>query len=703
MSRSANRRSLAAQSAASGSRKCAVAPPTPRHEVTAALADIDIAPENLRHGEAADDQVPQLAATIKAAGLLQYPTARPGRRGEAPWMLLDGRRRLLALRLLQEAGDIAGDHPVRLFVETDRARQAAAAVLTNTAAPVHVADVIAAVGRMIKARLGVAEIASALGYAEVEIRRLAALSALPHEAIDALKAGRLNLKQARLLARLKNRKEQAELARAALDGHGFQEWRLHERLDQDRVTANDARCRLLDPERYVAAGGRLEHDLFGERAPVLLDPDILTAGWLERVRPLAEMLETQGFSVHVSAGETPQPPEDLEAVGWCYGAGLDPEQAAAWKDARDAHTAAVEAVAESDLGEDICAALGRMVQDRIARDQAAVGGRVVTTVVLTPSSRTGVNIECWTPVEPEDDDVSGGEAEEPRLAQPAPPTLRSPVLTLPPPELGGAGHALHAVQTDTASRGLARALADHPEVALSALLARLFSVLVLRVHQPAGDAPLAITPQPYAPTGGRVIAPLDGEVRARLEARRIDWIESGQTAVAWVHALAAEERLTLLAELLAVTVDMREARISSIRTSARAVAAELTALCAFDMAEHWTPDTVFLQAHGKADLVGMLGDMQVSDPSATKLKKAALTARVEAEAAGRRWSPPVLDWAAPLAKGENDPEVEAEEDDAGPGDGGRRRPASAPGGRPDGRGVFVVTPAGEAELRQPAV
>ncbi|HST91023.1 MAG TPA: ParB N-terminal domain-containing protein, partial [Brevundimonas sp.] len=394
MNRSATARNRPARRPRSNSCRNAGSAPAERQEITAALADIDIAPENLRYGEAADDQVPQLAATIKAAGLLQYPTARPGRKGEAAWMLLDGRRRLLALRLLQEAGDIAKDHPVRLFVETDRGRQAAAAVLTNTAAPVHVADVIAAVGRMIKARLAVAEIAFALGYAEVEIRRLAALSALPTEAIEALKAGRLNLKQARLLARLTNRTEQAELARAALDGHGFQEWRLHERLDQDRVTANDPRCRLVDPERYVAAGGRLEHDLFGERPPVLLDPEILTACWLERVRPLAEMLETQGFTAHVSAGEAPEPPADHEAVGWCYGAGLTPEQAAAWKDARDAYTSAVEAAAEAQLSDDGCAALGPLVQARVARDQAAVGGRVVTSVLLTPSSRTGVQLEC---------------------------------------------------------------------------------------------------------------------------------------------------------------------------------------------------------------------------------------------------------------------------------------------------------------------
>nr|WP_316627041.1 ParB N-terminal domain-containing protein [uncultured Brevundimonas sp.] len=139
-----------------------------RSQRTVHLADLDIAPENLRYGEAADDEIPQLADTIAAAGLLQFPTVRPGRRREAAFMVLDGRRRLLALRLLRDAGVLGDDHPVEVFVETDRARQAAATVLTNTAVPVHVADVVVAIGRMLKSRLTVVAIARALGYGEVE-------------------------------------------------------------------------------------------------------------------------------------------------------------------------------------------------------------------------------------------------------------------------------------------------------------------------------------------------------------------------------------------------------------------------------------------------------------------------------------------------------------------------------------------------------
>ena len=122
-----------------------------RDERRIRLGDLGIARENLRHGEPPDDDIPNLAATLRAAGQLQRLTVRAGRgKKEEPWMALDGRRRRLALGLLLEAGEIDDDYPVEVYVETDPARQAAAVLLTNTAVPVHVADVIAAIGRMLK-------------------------------------------------------------------------------------------------------------------------------------------------------------------------------------------------------------------------------------------------------------------------------------------------------------------------------------------------------------------------------------------------------------------------------------------------------------------------------------------------------------------------------------------------------------------------
>jgi ParB family chromosome partitioning protein len=343
---------FASQAAAAGAPASTPSPSGPfastRRQTVVRLGDLDIAPENLRYGEAPDDDIPQLADTIAAAGLLQLPTVRPGLGDEAAYMVLDGRRRLLALRLLRDGGFIDADHSVEVFVETDRKRQAAAVVLTNTAAPVHVADVIAAIGRMLRERLGVKVIARALGYGEVEIRRLAALSKLPAVALEALKAGKITLRQARLLARLKNKAQQVEMAQSVLDGHGLAEWRIQEQLGEGRITDRDPRCGLVTPALYAAEGGRTEADLFGEMPPVLLDPEALTRAWLKRAAEIAAPFEAEGLTVHLAPGdEGMELPEDLEQHFYAYG-GLSDEVTLVYREARDRTQAAAEAVAATE-------------------------------------------------------------------------------------------------------------------------------------------------------------------------------------------------------------------------------------------------------------------------------------------------------------------------------------------------------------------
>lgn len=616
-----------------------------------ALRDLDIAPENPRCGEPPDDEIPLLADTLFAAGQLLPLTVRPGRgKSERPHMALDGRRRILALRLLVEQGRIDDGFLVDVLVETDPARQAAALLLTNTAVPVHVADVIAAIGRMLKGRLGVPTIARALGYAELDIKRLAALSALPSVALQALKFGRLNLRQARLLARLPDRDEQAELAQMALDGHGFQDWRVAEKLDEGRVTTKDARCALIGPERYAEAGGRTETDLFGEMAPVLLDPAILTEVWTKRAREIALVFEAEGLSVHVTAGEPPELSEDLEALGYVYGGMLPAAEMAIYRELGDRYNAVSETVedvlAAATEAEAVDGAVVAMIRAKLAMDQAGWRGRVVTTLVISPANRTGIALKCYSPKETEIEDDLAADDDPTLNRSAAAPAYLAPQVEAPEPETEGVNHALHAVRTDVATRGLIRALADDPGAAFTALIARLFGQVAIRTYGARSESALALNATAFNPTGGRVIDALDGDVRQRLDGRRAAWEASGQTVIAWVHSLAHGDKMGLLAELTALTLDIREERTSLIRRTARAEAAELAELCGADITLHWTPDAEFLKPHSKPLLLGMLMSMGAEDVRAGALKKSDLIAWVEEKAAEKVWAPAGLSWTA---------------------------------------------------------
>lgn len=635
-----------------------------RAPVTFALRDLAVAPENMRFHEPPDDEIPELAETILAAGVLQPLTVRPGRRKEKSGMALDGRRRWLALQTLLDAGRITDAYPVPAFVETDPARQAAAIVLTNKHVPVHPADVIVAIGKMLKARLAPGAIAAALGFAELEVRRLAALADLHPKAIEALRGGRLNLRQARLLARLPDRKEQGEIAEAALKGMGFQEWRISDRLDAGQVTTRDRRFRLLGAERYTAAGGRIESDLFGERPDVLLDPEILQSAWIARAEALSAEL---GFEVRVSVAPPKIDDAELEPFGVSYGLGLDSEGLAAWEAAQNAERDAVQPLVNADwASETLDGALGAYLAAKLASDLASEPPRDISFVQVFSDTATGLSVRAYGPpapiienegedasVERDDDAPFGGGAFTPRREVAA--VAATPVAVAPRPELDGVGHALHEVRTDTATRALIRALADDPSAALTALVARLFCVVVLCQSRGRGGGALTLEAEAYGRRGVTPIETLDGEVRRRLADRRATWEAAELSPIAWVAALPHGEKMALLAELVALSLDLREERTTQVRRAARAEAVEIAALCQADVTLHWTPDEAFLGAHPKAKLLDMLDAMGAGETRAGAAKKDELVSLVAERAAERAWAPAYLSWAA-------EPPDEAEDD-----------------------------------------
>jgi ParB family chromosome partitioning protein len=245
------------------------------------------------------------------------------------------------------------------------------------------------------------------------------------------------------------------------------------------------------------------------------------------------------------------------------------------------------------------------------------------------------------------------------------------VAAAAPAETAGVGHALHEVRTDTATRALVRALADDPTTALVALTARLFAVLVLRRGLAKGGGALTVSAEAYSRPRAPAIEVLDGEVRRRLADRRAAWETSGKTPIGWVAGLAHGDKMALLAELVALSLDLREERTTSLRRAARMEAAEIAALCAADVTLYWTPDEAFLRPHAKPQLLAMLESMGAGLERARALKKDELVGLVEEEAAARVWAPAWLSWAAPGEAADEDlaasdgPELEQPGETAG--------------------------------------
>lgn len=230
-------------------------------------------------------------------------------------------------------------------------------------------------------------------------------------------------------------------------------------------------------------------------------------------------------------------------------------------------------------------------------------------------------------------------------------------------EVEGSSHVLHEVRTDVATRGLIRDLADDPSAALTVLVAQLFKQLALQSSGALEESALQISAKRYSFGTTAPVEALDGDVKARLDARRAAYKASGVRPIAWIETLAHGEKMALLAELTAMSVNLREGRTTSIRHAARAEAAEIAALCGADISAHWTPDARFLAVHPKKHLLAMLKEMGVEDDRAKTLKKDDLVTFVAEAAAERQWGPAALAWdRSPV-------EVEAEPaDDSASGD-----------------------------------
>ena len=643
------------------------------------LRDIAIAPENARGDEAPDEEIAGLADTIRTVGVLLPILARAGtRRAEKPALALDGRRRLLALARLLEQGLIGEDYPVPVIFFTDKTTQAAAVVVANDERlAIHVADVIAAIGKLRKRRYGVAEIAKALSYDELEIKRLLVLADLHPKAIEALRQDHIDLQDARLLARIPDKAAQREFAERAMMGFGNFNYEVRQHLADARADVSDRRFKLVGMERYVHAGGRVESDLFGEMPDRLLDPEILTAQWRERVEPIIECFKADGLQVYIAAGRQFGAPDGLLRTHSPYIGNASDEVKTAVKAADEAFGATVAALqAVESTSDEAAPLLQAMLMAQGACLSARNPGLELAAIAIYPDRMYGIGAEFFSrPVEVDVDEEGEGDDDgytgdiDGVSGSPQPGGRRYDAVEVPRAEVDveGRSNVLHETQTDVATRGLIRDIADNPAVAMTALIAQLFKSIVLGTSYGEESSALQVRATAYRRQGYEAIAALDGEIRARLDKRKAEYFSSGLRPIPWVESLPFGERTALMAELVAISLNLREARTAGIRHAARAEAGELAELCGYDIAQHWTPDQPYLAVHSKKQLMVMLGEMDVSDPRAAALKKDDLVVFVTEEAAERQFAPAVLAWrgsATAEPSTENDVNDQASQDES---------------------------------------
>lgn len=610
------------------------------------LSQIDVAPENLRFDQPADEGIAQLADTLAVDQIIDI-ICRPGKKGEAKFMALDGRRRLFAWQLLISDGRISADHPVWVTVETEDDRIARAALLSGTERrDTHMADVIETIGRLKSKKMPVAKIAAAVGYAPLLVERWAALSKLPAPAFRAMRENRLTLKQAQLLTRVKDQSLRDQLISDALAGP-MSDATLEHLVNKDAITVHDRHFRLATKAAYLAAGGRIEADLFGDTPDIVHDKEVLLKVWSERAKPAALALRAEGvepFAVPEPRRTSPSPNYDVLPMDSRQS--HTPEQAEAFAAAEKAvfelrqSFHALEELSDEHLPKVTELVLAQLEAARTLHTRSKIQG-----AALYPDQDFGVGVVFFGTTATASIDPQPASSDEPATTGDGPtytPAATAQVIPITPISTGARTNTLHERYTDVATRGLIRAVAEDPRAALNLTVARLWVSVGLNAAGDPAQSVSTLQAARYVRNGVNPINNLDGEVYETLEGWREAYTASGLRPIAWVDTLANGDKLTLLAQLTALTLNAREFSLSVPRHAARAEAVELAEMTDYDISTYWTPDVEFCTAHRKADLLELLKTMGADAEEADRMKQDELAVFVAEKAAELGWAPPSL-------------------------------------------------------------
>ena len=247
-------------------------------------------PRNVRRS--VDEQADlQLKADIEARGLLQNLVVTAAAKPRGRFAVEAGGRRLKALQGLAEEGKLPKSHEVCcLVIEGGPAEAQEASLAENfQRLSMNPADECVAFEQLIEQGSDVEGIARRFGLTVRFVEGRLRLASLAPVVFEALGAGEISLDVAKAYAATPDQERQAFVFEQMSRGYGAAHPdSIRRMMTQATASATDRRARFVGEEAYVAAGGRIERDLFADDAATRwLDIAILERLACEKMEALA--------------------------------------------------------------------------------------------------------------------------------------------------------------------------------------------------------------------------------------------------------------------------------------------------------------------------------------------------------------------------------------------------------------------------------
>lgn len=220
-----------------------------------------------RRSDAAADA--QLRADIEARGLLQNLIVTANKKPRGTFAVEAGGRRHAALKALADEGKLTADYAVPCLVLDDRGSAAAEASLAENfqKLALNPADECLAFQHFMEAGSDVEGVARRFGVTVRFVEGRLRLASLAPIVFQALADGEIILDIAKAYASTPHRERQAHVFDQISRGYGgAHPDSIRRMMTQATVSAADPRARLVGEDAYLAAGGRIDRDLFADDA-----------------------------------------------------------------------------------------------------------------------------------------------------------------------------------------------------------------------------------------------------------------------------------------------------------------------------------------------------------------------------------------------------------------------------------------------------
>ncbi|HTU09757.1 MAG TPA: ParB/RepB/Spo0J family partition protein [Allosphingosinicella sp.] len=219
----------------------------------------------------------QLRADIAARGLLQNLVVTSVKKPRGCFAVEAGGRRLAALQALAAEGALPRNFEVNCLVlqDSDTAQEASLAENFQRLS-MNPADECTAFSALVEAGADVEGVARRFGLTERFVEGRLRLAGLAPVIFDALGAGEISLDVAKAYAATPDRERQEHVFEQMRHYHSTSPDSVRRMMTQATVAATDRRALFVGEQAYVAAGGRIERDLFtGDAEARWLDIAIL--------------------------------------------------------------------------------------------------------------------------------------------------------------------------------------------------------------------------------------------------------------------------------------------------------------------------------------------------------------------------------------------------------------------------------------------